>query len=72
MLFHANVKWSNGPNVTVTSQIISTPNFIALFYFSLNVKMPTLCHYTVTYPTKFGHRGFRKTGKILGGSGVVL
>ena len=25
----------NGPNVTVTSQIISTPYFIALFYFTL-------------------------------------
>ena len=25
----------NGPNITVTSQIISTPNFITLFYFTL-------------------------------------
>ena len=27
--------FKNGPNVTVTSQIIITPNFIALIYFTL-------------------------------------
>ena len=27
--------FKNGPDVTVTSQIISAPNFIALFYFTL-------------------------------------
>ena len=27
--------FKNGPNVTVTSQITSTPNFIALFNFTL-------------------------------------
>ena len=29
--------FENGPNVTVTSQIISRPNFIALFYFTLKL-----------------------------------
>ena len=27
--------FKNSPNVTITSQIISTPNFIGLFYFTL-------------------------------------
>ena len=27
--------FKNGPNVTVTPEIKSTPNFIALFYFTL-------------------------------------
>ena len=29
--------FENGPNVTITSQIISRPNFIALFYFTLKL-----------------------------------
>ena len=28
--------FKNDPNVIITSQIISIPNFIALFYFTLN------------------------------------
>ena len=28
--------FNNGPNVTVTPQIIRTPNFLALVYFALN------------------------------------
>ena len=27
--------FKNGPNATVTFQIISTPNFITVFYFTL-------------------------------------
>ena len=28
--------FKNDPNVIITSQIVSIPNFIALFYFTLN------------------------------------
>ena len=35
MFFNTIYYLQNGPNVTVTSEIISTPYFIAIFYFTL-------------------------------------